>query len=165
MPGPHTSILLFGPPGAGKGTQGKVLGAAPGFHQIANGLPALETRLPLLFNAMVTEGRGGPQAFAQWTSQAPAALYGLATKGAIAIGKDADLVIWDPDKTVTYQGDDLHDNVGYNPWEGYRVTGWPEDVYLRGRPLVKDGTFLGTPGCGQWMNRPKLTIREEGINR
>ena len=140
-------------------------GAAPGFHQIANGLPGLETRLPLLFNAMVTEGRGGPQAFAQWTSQAPAALYGLATKGAIAIGKDADLVIWDPDKTVTYQGDDLHDNVGYNPWEGYRVTGWPEDVYLRGRPLVKDGTFLGTPGCGQWMNRPKLTIREEGINR
>ncbi len=140
-------------------------GAAPGFHQIANGLPGLETRLPLLFNAMVTEGRGGPQAFAQWTSQAPAALYGLATKGAIAIGKDADLVVWDPDKTVTYQGDDLHDNVGYNPWEGYRVTGWPEDVYLRGRPLVKDGTFLGTPGCGQWMNRPKLTIREEGINR
>ena len=140
-------------------------GAAPGFHQIANGLPGLETRLPLLFNAMVTEGRGGPQAFAQWTSQAPAALYGLATKGAIAIGKDADLVIWDPDKTVTYQGDDLHDNVGYNPWEGYRVTGWPEDVYLRGRPLVKAGTFLGTPGCGQWMNRPKLTIREEGINR
>ena len=140
-------------------------GAAPGFHQIANGLPGLETRLPLLFNAMVTEGRGGPQAFAQWTPQAPAALYGLATKGAIAIGKDADLVIWDPDKTVTYQGDDLHDNVGYNPWEGYRVTGWPEDVYLRGRPLVKDGTFLGTPGCGQWMNRPKLTIREEGINR
>ena len=137
-------------------------GPNPGFHQIANGLPGLETRLPLLFNAMVTEGRGGPEAFARLTSYAPATLYGLKNKGAIAEGLDADIVIWDPEKTVTYEANDLHDNVGYNPWEGHRVTGWPEHVILRGTPLVENGNFLGQPGSGQWIDRPELATRPKG---
>lgn len=134
------------------------LSAGPdaGFHQIANGLPGLETRLPLMFDAMVSKGRGGPMGFAELTATAPARLYGLTDKGSLAVGKDADIVIWDPDKTVTYGADDLHDNVGYNPWEGYRVTGWPEEVFLRGKTLVKDGAFLATPGSGTWINRPQL---------
>ncbi|MBF9042932.1 dihydropyrimidinase [Rhodobacterales bacterium HKCCE4037] len=134
-------------------------GANPGFHQIANGLPGLETRLPLLFNAMVTEGRGGPEAFAKLTSEAPASIYGLNQKGAISEGLDADIVIWDPEKTMTYGSNDLHDNVGYNPWEGYRVTGWPERVYLRGQPIVEHGEFLGHPGIGKWIDRPELATK------
>jgi dihydropyrimidinase len=137
------------------------LAAGPdaGFHQIANGLPGLETRLPLMFDAMVSKGRGGPEGFAELTSHAPARLYGLRHKGGIAEGMDADIVIWDPKKTVTYGPDDLHDNVGYNPWDGHSVTGWPEQVILRGLTLVKDGTFFGTPGNGQWIDRPTLATR------
>ncbi len=134
-------------------------GPTPGFHEIANGLPGLETRLPLLFNEMVTKGRGGPEAFVQLTSSTPARVYGLTRKGAIAEGMDADIVIWDPEVTVTYGADDLHDNVGYNPWEGYSVTGWPERVFLRGQPLVEGGVFLGTPGCGAWIDRPDLATQ------
>ncbi|WP_170606251.1 dihydropyrimidinase [Ruegeria arenilitoris] len=134
-------------------------GTNPGFHQIANGLPGLETRLPILFNAMVTQGRGGPQAFAELTSHSAARIYGLQRKGAIAEGMDADIVVWDPEKTVTYGTNDLHDNVGYNPWAGYSVTGWPDLVMLRGQPLVQDGVFLGSPGNGKWIHRPFLATK------
>jgi dihydropyrimidinase len=134
------------------------LSAGPGadFDKIANGLPGLETRLPLMFDAMVTKGKGGPEAFAELTSHAPARLYGLRGKGGIVDGQDADLVIWNPETTVTYGADDLHDNVGYNPWEGHTVTGWPEHVLLRGETLVKDGVFMGSPGAGRWIDRPAL---------
>lgn len=137
-------------------------GPEAGFHQIANGLPGLETRLPLMFDAMVSKGRGGPEGFAELTSHAPARLYGLQNKGGIAEGMDADIVIWDPDKSMTYGPDDLHDNVGYNPWDGYRVTGWPDHVILRGRTLVKDGQFFGKPGSGQWIDRPVLATKPTG---
>ena len=137
-------------------------GENPGFHQIANGLPGLETRLALLFDAMVSKGRSGPEAFVQLTSTNPARLYGLANKGAIAEGMDADLVIWDPEKRSTYGANDLHDNVGYNPWEGRTIVGWPEHVILRGRTIAKDGQFYGTPGSGQWIKRPELATRPTG---
>lgn len=132
-------------------------GPGAGFDKIANGLPGLETRLPLMFDAMVTKGKGGPEAFAELTSHAPARLYGLRGKGGIVDGQDADLVIWNPETTVTYGADDLHDNVGYNPWEGHTVTGWPEHVLLRGETLVKGGVFMGSPGAGRWIDRPALT--------
>ena len=132
------------------------------FHQIANGLPGLETRLPMMFDAMVSQGRGGAEAFAAQTSSAPARIYGLPKKGAIAPGMDADLVIWDPEKTVTFAADDLHDNVGYNPWEGVSVTGWPVHVFLRGETLVKDGKCYGEPGSGEWIDRPTLATRPDG---
>jgi dihydropyrimidinase len=129
-------------------------GPQPSFDQIANGLPGLETRLPLLFDAMVTKRKGGPEAFARLTATAPARLYGLAGKGEIAPGFDADLVLWDPSRTVTYRADDLHDNAGYNPWEGHTVTGCPETVLLRGQILVSGGRFHGTPGTGRPVPRP-----------
>ena len=140
------------------------LAAGPnaGFHQIANGLPGLETRLPLMFDAMVSNGRGGPEAFARLTATAPAQVYGLKRKGAIAEGMDADIVVWNPDKQVTYGADDLHDNVGYNPWEGHSIQGWPDHVILRGQTLVKDGAFFGTPGQGQWIDRPELATKPNG---
>ena len=138
------------------------LSAGPdaGFHQIANGLPGLETRLPLMFDAMVSHGRGGPEAFARLTAEAPARLHGLTAKGRLAVGMDADVVIWDGDRQVTYDEDDLHDNVGYNPWAGTTVQGWPDTVILRGEVLVADGAFHGTPGCGRWQNRQDFWLRQ-----
>ena len=123
------------------------------FHQIANGLPGLETRLPLMFDAMVTQGRGGPEAFARLTATAPAELHGLKRKGRIAIGYDADCVVWDENRQVTYGENDLHDNVGYNPWDGVTVTGWPETVLLRGDVVCDTGRFSGSAGKGMWRHR------------
>lgn len=137
-------------------------GPEAGFHQIANGLPGLETRLPLMFDAMVSQGRGGPEGFARLIATEPARLFGLANKGAIAVGMDADLVIWNAARQVTYGACDLHDNVGYNPWQGRTVTGWPEQVILRGRTIVQDGRFLATPGSGRWIARPDLATRPNG---
>ena len=136
------------------------LSAGPdaGFHDIANGLPGLETRLPLMFDAMVSQGRGGPRAFAQLTATAPAQIYGLPRKGALATGMHADITLWDPEKTVTYGDNDLHDNVGYNPWVGRTITGWPTDVWLRGAQIVTDGALRTTPGTGCRIDRPALGV-------
>jgi dihydropyrimidinase len=133
------------------------------FPAIANGMPGLETRLPLMFDAMVSQGRLGLPAFVELTSAAPARIYGLATKGVIAPGFDADLVLWDPARKVAYGADDLHDNVGYNPWEGCTVTGWPVRVILRGETIVDDGTWLGTPGTGRWLAREAIGTRPADI--
>ncbi|MDG1936405.1 MAG: dihydropyrimidinase [Paracoccaceae bacterium] len=135
------------------------------FNEIANGLPGLETRLPLMFDAMVSRCEQGAQAFAQITATAPAKLYGLQKKGALVAGMDADIVIWDPDRKVTYGANDLSDNVGYNPWEGRTVKGWPENVVLRGKFLVKDGQFLGSVGAGNWIDRPELATKPSGGSR
>ncbi|MEM6987479.1 MAG: amidohydrolase family protein, partial [Pseudomonadota bacterium] len=136
-------------------------GDKPSFAEIANGLPGLETRLPLLFDEMVSKGRLGPEAFCALTASVPARRYGLQNKGSLEVGKDADIVIWNPDKRHTYGGNDLHDNVGYNPWVGRTVTGWPERVMLRGQTLLADGDFAGTPGAGQWIARPEAPTRQD----
>lgn len=127
------------------------------FDQIANGLPGLEVRLPLLFDAVGRRADLSLQDFVEWTSTGPARLYGMPSKGRIAVGCDADLVLWDPACAVTYGANDLHDNVGYNPWEGRTVTGWPETVLLRGEVIVADGALHGTPGQGAWLARDLAT--------
>lgn len=129
------------------------------FPKIGNGMPGLETRLPLLFDAMVTRGRLGPEKFVEITASAPARLYGLESKGRIAPGMDADVVIWDPARCHTYGAADLHDNVGYNPYEGASVTGWPETVILGGNVLVENRGFAGTPGQGRWIMRDGIGAR------
>ena len=128
-------------------------GDNPPFQDIANGLPGLETRQPLLFDAIVSQGRGTLEDFVQLTSSAAADLYGLTQKGRIEVGKDADLTLWDPIQKFTYGANDLHDNVGYNPWEGTTVTGWPVQAFLRGDLLMKDGVCLAKAGHGHWLNR------------
>ncbi len=137
---------------------GKLSGGAKArFDQIANGLPGLEVRLPLMFDAMISQGRMSPNHFVRLTSTAPAQLYGMAQKGQIAPGFDADLVLWNPTRTVTYGANDLHDNVGYNPWAGTKITGWPETVVLRGRVVVRDGVCFARPGEGRWIARDLAT--------
>jgi dihydropyrimidinase len=129
-------------------------GPNPDFKQIANGLPGLETRLPLLFDAMVSRGGSSVEKFVELTATAPAKIYGLhPRKGAIAVGADADIAIWDPDREVTLSEDGLHDNVGYNPFAGRRLRGWPETVLRRGDVIVADGTFRAEPGSGRLQLR------------
>ncbi|KPP86497.1 MAG: dihydropyrimidinase [Rhodobacteraceae bacterium HLUCCO07] len=121
------------------------------FNQIANGMPGLETRLPLMFNAMVSQGRMGLEAFARLTATAPARAFGLEGKGAIAVGFDADLALWDPAISLTYGPDDLSCNTGYNPFEGTEVKGMPLHVMSRGEVLVCDRALVTDVPRGQWL--------------
>jgi dihydropyrimidinase len=132
-------------------------GMTPTFKQIANGMPGLEMRLPLLFDALVSQAvperkMDRLMKFVEWTSAAPARIYDLPRKGAITVGADADLAIWDPERETTLT-DDLHDNTGYNPYRGRQIKGWPETVIQRGSVIVEHGVLHGRPGQGQLMLR------------
>src|SRR5215813_6773842 len=104
-------------------------GPSPNFKQIANGLPGIEVRLPLLFDAMISKGRLGLEKFVELTATSPAKIYNLhPRKGSIAIGADADLAIWDPDRRVTLSDEMMHDRAGYTPFAGRSIQGWPVTV-------------------------------------
>jgi dihydropyrimidinase len=129
-------------------------GPNPNFKQIANGLPGIEARLPLLFDAMVSKGRLGLAKFVEVTATAPAKIYNLhPRKGSIAIGADADIVVWDPKRQVTLSNDTFHDRTGYTPFAGRTVTGWPETVLRRGKVVVRTGKLGAKPGSGQFLPR------------
>jgi dihydropyrimidinase len=129
-------------------------GPTPSFKQIANGLPGIEARLPLLFDAMVSKGRLGVSKFVEVTATAPAKIYNLyPRKGSIAVGADADLVIWDRARQVTLADGMLHDRAAYTPYAGRAVTGWPETVLRRGEVIVHDGQMRAKPGSGLWLPR------------
>lgn len=123
------------------------------FKQIANGVPGIELRLPLLFSEGVGKGRIDIHQFVALTSTNAAKLYGLhPRKGTIAVGSDADLVIWDTEKEITITYDMLHDNVGYTPYEGKQIKGWPDKVFSRGRLTVADGNLIVERGSGQFLD-------------
>jgi len=124
------------------------------FKQIANGLPGLETRLPLLFDAMVSKGRLGLEKFVELTATAPAKIYNLyPRKGSIAIGTDADIAIWDPSREVTLRDSMMHDRTGYTPFADFRLRGWPVTVLSRGRVIVADGKRSVEAGSGRFLAR------------
>ncbi|WP_394199865.1 dihydropyrimidinase [Litoreibacter albidus] len=127
------------------------------FNKIANGMPGLETRLPLMFDSMVSKGRATLEAFVDLTATAPAKAFGLHGKGLIAEGYDADIAIWDQTLTKTYGANDLSDNVGYNPFEGTTVTGMPVTVVSGGRVIVRDTEFEGVAGSGAWLKMASPT--------
>jgi dihydropyrimidinase len=129
-------------------------GPQANFKQIANGLPGIEARLPLLFDAMVSKGLLGPEKFVELTAAAPARIYNLyPRKGCIAIGADADIVVWDPDKRVTIEDTMMHDRTGFTPFVGRTVQGWPEIVLRRGMTIVRDGALKAQTGSGQFLPR------------
>jgi dihydropyrimidinase len=129
-------------------------GPNPNFKQVANGLPGLEVRLPLLFDAMVSKGRLDLQKFVDLTATAPAKIYNLhPRKGSIAVGADADIAIWDPAREITLSDAMMHDRAGYTPYAGRRLRGWPVTVLSRGRVVVADGRRMAEPGSGRFLAR------------
>ncbi len=121
-------------------------GAATPFTRIANGVPGLAARLPLMFSEGVNKGRLRLPEFVALASTNAARLYGIyPRKGSIAIGADADLAIWNPDREVVIRHELLHDNVDYTPYEGMVVKGWPEITISRGDVVFGDGRLVGTP--------------------
>jgi len=122
------------------------------FKEIANGVPGIELRLPLLFSEGVGQGRLDLNAFVALTATNHAKVYGLyPKKGTIAVGSDADIAVWDPERETEITAGMLHDNVAYTPYEGRRLRGWPTTVLSRGRFVVKDGKLLVRRGSGQFL--------------
>jgi dihydropyrimidinase len=129
-------------------------GPRPAFVQIANGVPGIELRAPLLFSEGVSKGRIDINQFVALTASNPAKLYGMyPRKGTIAVGSDADIAIWDPRKEVTVSYDMLHDATGYTPYEGVKVKGWPVMVLSRGRVAVENGELNVERGSGRFLAR------------
>jgi len=127
-------------------------GPNPSFKEIANGVPGIELRMPLLFSEGVVKGRIGLNRFVELTATNAAKLYGLyPRKGSIAVGADADIAIWDPEKVVQVTADTVHDDVGYTPYAGRTVTGWPVTVLNRGRVVIADGALQVARGSGAFL--------------
>lgn len=122
------------------------------FTEMANGLPGIETRLPLVFSGGVMEGRIDINRFVAIGATNHAKLYGIyPRKGTIAIGSDADIAIWDKDVRKTLSAKMLHDGTGYTPFEGIEVQGWPTTVILRGRPVIVNNELKAARGSGQFL--------------
>jgi dihydropyrimidinase len=132
---------------------GKLLkGDKTTFKDTANGVPGIELRVPLLFSEGVQKGRLDLNRFVALTATNHAKLYGLyPKKGTIAVGSDADIAIWDPHRQVTVRAADIHDNVGYTPYEGMQLQGWPVTVISRGRIVVEDGKLQAQRGSGIFL--------------
>jgi len=124
------------------------------FKNMANGLPGLELRLPLLYSEGVGRGRIGLNQFVALAATNAAKIYGMyPRKGTIAVGSDADIAIWNPDAEVTIRAAALHDNVGYTPYEGRVIKGWPETVISRGRVVVANNALRAERGSGLYLAR------------
>ncbi|MGH8760751.1 MAG: dihydropyrimidinase [Burkholderiales bacterium] len=121
------------------------------FRHIPNGIPGLETRMPLLYSEGVLGGRMTLNRFVELTATNPAKTYGLhPRKGTIAIGSDADLVVWD-EREVTIRNDALHHAVDYTPYEGMRLKAWPGLTLSRGEVVWDGQNFLGRAGHGRFL--------------
>ena len=139
------------------GPQGKQAnGQDTPFSQIPNGIPGLETRMPLLMSYGVVDGRIDIHSFVALTATNAAKMYGLfPRKGTIAVGSDADIVIWDIDQDGDtprkIQNNLLHHAVDYTPYEGIEVKAWPAVTMSRGQVVWKDGQYQGREGQGQFL--------------
>jgi dihydropyrimidinase len=124
------------------------------FAEIPNGAPGVEYRLPLLFDGGVMAGHINLNRFVQLMATAPAKMFGLfPRKGTIAVGSDADIVLFDPQQKHTLSADTHHSNVDYSLFEGREVTGKVQKVFLRGELIVDGDAWLGRAGMGQYQSR------------
>jgi dihydropyrimidinase len=143
-------ILYEGQPVA---IPGKELGKDD-FTKIPNGLPGVGDRLPILWTYAVRANRITPNQFVALTSTNPAKIFGLyPRKGALLPGSDADIVIWDPDRRLTYGIAHAQHRTDYNLFEGWELVGYPDKVFLRGKLIVDQGVWHGRAGMGKFLNR------------
>ena len=145
----HCPFRFGGPADTGKDNPR----ARASFRWVPNGIPGVETRLPILFSEGVSQGRISLQRFVALTSTNPARLYGLyPRKGSIAVGADADLTLWDANLTRSIRQADLNHGCDYTPYEGREVTGWPARTLIRGRTVALEGAPAGEP-AGTYLPR------------
>ena len=131
----------------------KVLGKDD-FSKIPNGAPGIETRLTLVHNGGVRPGRITMNRFVEVCSTTPAKMFGLfPRKGTIAVGSDADIVVFDPNRKVTLGVKTLHMKVDYNPYEGTVVQGSPSAVICNGKVVIDGDRFVGKKGAGRFLQR------------
>jgi dihydropyrimidinase len=127
------------------------------FSKIPNGGPGLENRLQMIHHFGVRGGRISLNRMVELLATNPAKLFGLyPRKGTIAVGSDADLVIFDPEQRVTITAEGQHSRIDYNLYEGTEVVGTPETVLLRGNVLVEDGELVASRGIGRYVARAKF---------
>ena len=127
------------------------------YKKIPNGAPGIETLLIMLHSEGVAKGRISLEKMVEVLSSGTARMFGLKDKGEIAVGKDADIVVFDPDQKFTVTQSKLHMNVDYTPYEGFEVTGMPRTVYARGKKVShwngEQMEFVGEIGRGKFIKR------------
>jgi dihydropyrimidinase len=126
---------------------------APPFPQISNGAPGIETLLTVTYDEGVAGGRISVERLVDLLATTPARLFGMPGKGAIEVGRDADLVLFDPRARRTVRQSELHHTGDFTPYEGREVRGAVHSVFQRGAAVVRDGTFVGERGRGRFLER------------
>ena len=135
-------------------TREQKLDPAQNVAQHRAGMSNLQVMLPMLYSDGVNDGRISLERFVEVTSSNPARLFGLyPRKGTIAVGSDADLVLWDANETRTIRDEDMFSGSGYSIHAGREVTGWPQLTIRRGEVVYRDGAVLGIAGSGELVRR------------
>ncbi len=127
------------------------------FTQVPGGVPSIEARLALVHHFGVNTGILSLERWVQVCSTNPARWMGLTRKGRLTPGCDADIVIFDPDVEKTISPSTLHETAGWTPYDGIQVMGWPRTVLLRGKVIVENERYVGTPGDGRFVERSTLS--------
>ncbi|MPQ96234.1 dihydropyrimidinase [Thioclava sp. JE_KL1] len=128
--------------------------ARTSFKWVPNGIPGVETRLPILFSEGVRKGRISIERFVALTSTTPAKLYGLyPQKGALVIGADADITLWDPQRKAVITQASLNHGADYTPYEGMEIEGWPVRTILRGQTIAAEGKVVEQGRTGRYLSR------------
>jgi dihydropyrimidinase len=123
------------------------------FTKIPNGGPGIENRMQLLWHYGVNAGLISAQRFVELTASAPARIFGFSNKGSLTVGKDADVLLWDPAAEYTISAQTQAMNTDYSMFEGWQVKGNVAKVFSRGELVVDEGRFVGTPGRGRFVKR------------
>jgi dihydropyrimidinase len=137
----------------------KEKGLETGFQKIPGGVPSIEMRLSALYSEGVRSGHISPEQWIDVCCTTPARLHGFDRKGDIAPGKDADIVIFDPEKEHYLTAETLHERCGWTPYEGMKLVGKVESTLLRGRTVVDNGSFVGAAGMGKYISRSGIDAR------
>ena len=127
------------------------------FDRISNGAPGIETLLAIVFGEGVARGRISVERMVDLLATTPARRFGLERKGAIEVGRDADLVLFDPAARRTIRAADLHHTSDYTPYEGLEVAGAVRSVFVRGRVVIRDGVAVGDRGFGRFVERGAIS--------
>lgn len=137
-------------------TQAEKAAGLDNFKLIPGGVPSIESRFSLIYSKGVLTGMMTPQRWVDLCCTTPARLFGMTKKGDIAVGYDADLVIFDPAVVRVLSTETLHERVDWTPYEGITVNGWAETTISRGQVIVEDGAFVGEEGQGKFVERTMI---------